>query len=269
MRGYRPTATRTPGYPEGMRQDDDDLGIEAADIDRIRRIMTELDQSDFELLDPPAGIWEGIEATISSELARRPPSRITPSSMVVEYRIDAGDVVVAVGGGWAEFARDNDASELVVPAPDRTLWSYFDRAEIRELWQLLVERVRTVQQAARIPFRCDAPHARRWFEMTVAPEADGGVRFRSVLAFEESRQPVALLEFGAQRDESARPVPLCSWCGRGQHGDRWLDVEELLRSGRLLERASLPPISYGICGACRDEMSADLLVPGEVGERLR
>ena len=249
-----------------MQQDEDDLGIGAADAGRIRHIMSELGESDFELLDPPAGIWEGIEASTASQRARRPPSRGTPSPTAVEYRIDARDVLTDVGAGWVEFARDNDAPELAAPARDRTIWSYVDRAEIRELWQLLVQRVRTLQAEARVPFRCDAPHARRWFEMTVAPEPDGAVQFRSVLLFEESRPPVALLDPHSERDADAQPVPLCSWCGRGQHGVRWLDIEELVRAGRLLEAASVPPISYGICEACREEMAADLLVPDRAGE---
>jgi hypothetical protein len=244
-----------------VQRDGDDLGIDAADIDRIRRIMSELDESDFERRDPPEEVWDGIEASISSQLARQPPFRAKPSLMVVGYRIDGSDVVTRVEEGWAEFARDNGAPELADPPFDRTLWSYIDRAEIRELWQLLVQRVRSLQKEARVPFRCDAPHAKRWFEMTIAPEADGGVQFRSVLVFEESRSPVALLDPHIERAADAPTVALCSWCGRGQHGAHWLDVEELLQAGRLLERTSMPPISYGICSACRDEMAAELLVP--------
>ena len=102
--------------------------------------------------------------------------------------------------------------------------------------------------------------------MTITPESDSRVHFRSVLAFEETRPPVSLLDIHSVRDDGLRPVPLCSWCGRGEHGSMWLDIEELVQAARLLEQASLPPISYGICGSCRDEMSADLLVPGAIGE---
>jgi len=244
-----------------VEQEENDLGIDAADLDRIRLIMSELDESDFELLDPPAAIWERIDASIASEV-RQPPSRVAPSPMVVEYRIDADDVLTDVGDGWAEFARENEAAELATPTLDRTLWSYIDRAEIKELWQLLVERVRTVQSEARVPFRCDAPHTRRWFEMTIAAEPDGSVRFRSELTFEEPRPPIALLDPHTARDPDAEPILICTWCGRGEHDAHWLEIEELLRAGRLLERTSMPSISYGICAACREAMAAELLVPG-------
>lgn len=248
-----------------MRQDDEDVGIDAADVDEIRGIISELDGSELELLDPPAEIWDGIEASVSSMRARQAPSTVSPAQLVVEYWIDAGDVLTEVREGWAEFARENWAPELAVPPSGRTLWSYIGGAEITELWQLLVQRVRTVQRPARVPFRCDAPHARRWFEMTVEPAPREGVHFRSVLVFEEARPPVALLDPDAGRDADAHPVPLCSWCGRAQHGSRWLDIEELLETGRLLEQSTPPPVAYGICAACRQEMAADLLVPEHAG----
>jgi hypothetical protein len=248
-----------------VEQQENDLGIDAADLDRIRLIMSELDQSDLELLDPPAEIWERIDASVASEV-RQPPSRVAPSPMVVEYRIDANDILTDVGDGWAEFARENEAAELATPTLDRTLWSYIDRTEIRELWQLLVDRVRNLQREARVPFRCDAPHARRWFEMAIAAEPDGSVRFRSELAFEEPRPPIALLDPETERDPDAEPIRVCSWCGRGEHDGRWLEIEELLRAGRLLERTSMPSISYGICASCRAGMAAELLVPDMAGD---
>lgn len=245
---------------------DDHEGIDAAGTARVQQTLTELEHDDLEFLTPPTAIWEGIEDSLASDRMRRPPSRVSGSTTVVEYRIDAQDRVSSVGDGWASFARENDAPELAVPASDRELWSYFDLQEIRELWQLVVGRVRATQAEAKVPLRCDAPHARRWFEMTVTPEADEGVRFRSVLAYEETRPAVALLDPHTERDTEASVVVLCSWCGRGQHGDAWLEVESLVRSVRLLERDDLPPVSHGICGSCRREMSAELLVHGAAGE---
>lgn len=248
-----------------MPRDSDNASVDASDSDRIRSILSELEEADFERLDPPADVWEGIEASINSSPAsspREPPSRHFAASTVVEYSIDANDVVTDVGRSWAEFARDNDAPELVVPPSDRTLWTYFDSDETREPWRLLVERIRALQQGAEVPLRCDAPHARRWFDMTITPETDGTVHFRCLLTFEEARPPLSLLDPSADRDEALQPVPVCSWCGRGRHGSLWLDIEELVTTARLLERMSMPPISHGICASCRDEMSAELLVPG-------
>ncbi len=252
-----------------MPRDTDDAAVDAAVTDRIRSILSDLEEADFKRVDPPASVWQGIEASVRSEsakLRREAPSRDFPASMVVEYSIDANDVVIDVGQSWADFARDNDAPELVVLPSDRTLWAYFDSDEVKELWRLLVERVRAMQQGAEVPFRCDAPDARRWFDMSITPESDGRVHFRCVLVFEEARPSVSLLDIHLERDVGLAPVPLCGWCGRAQHGSRWLDIEELVRAARLLERSSMPPISHGTCPSCREEMSAELLVPGRRGE---
>lgn len=237
---------------------------------RIRSILMKFEESDIERLDPPADLWDRIEVSIAADAAalsaRQPPFRVVPATTVLEYRIDANDYIIDIGRDWADFARNNDAPELAVPAHDRTLWSYFENEEVGDLWRLLVERVRAVRKAAEVPFRCDAPNARRWFDMTITPESAGRVLFRSVLTFEQERSPVALLDRRSQRHDRVDAVPLCGWCGRGQHGALWLELEELLQTTRLLEANLVPPVSHGICPSCREEMSAELLVPNGVGE---
>ena len=150
------------------------------------------------------------------------------------------------------------------PGPDdkRVLWESIDDDELRELWQLVVQQVRSEQSEVRVTFRCDSARARRWFEMAVSPVADGGVRFRSVLVFQEARSPVALLDPTIERDHASEPIALCSWCGRGRFDGSWLDIERLVADARLLERESLPPLTSGICGSCREQMSAELLAQG-------
>lgn len=250
-----------------MLRDMGDADIEGTFADRLRSILPELDEADFERVDPPAALWERIEVAISSGEApspKEPPSRWSAGRTMVEYWIDANDVVIGVGQSWADFARDNDAGDLAALPTGCTLWDFFDSDQVRDLWRVLAQRVRSLQKEAELPLRCDAPDFRRWFDMTVTPEPDGRLHFRCSLVFEEARPPVSLLDPRSERDAGLQPVPLCGWCGRGQHGSGWLDIEELVRVERLLERESMPPISQGICGSCREEMSAELLVPGEL-----
>ncbi len=258
-----------------MERNEDAADVDPVVVNRIGRILTEIDASDSELIDPPAGIWDDIVASIATDEAKRhtatkePPSRNRTTGTVVEYWINGDDFVIDVGQGWSQFARDNGAPGLAGSVLDRTLWTYFAHDEVRELWQLLVDRVRATRKTVRVPLRCDAVHARRWFEMTVTPEADARVHFRCALVFEESREPVALLDAGSQRDHDAEPIPVCSWCGRGRSGSTWLDIEDVVHLDRLLEHTSLPPISYGICEPCRHDMSADLLLSGGVVDENR
>ncbi len=238
-----------------MMRDTDDAGTGAAGVDRVADILSAIGSADFERFDPPGVLWGRIAASIAAE----PDSTPIGSGTVVEYSIDANDMVVTVDEDWASFARENDAVELAETAPDRTLWSYFDGDEVSDLWRLIIEQVRAKQTRAQVPLRCDAPHTRRWFEMTVTPEPDNVVHFRSVLVFEEQRSGVALLELSTERNDAAPTVPVCSWCGDGHDGSQWLQIEALVRDLRLLEDR-LPSISYGVCPTCRNRMSADLLV---------
>lgn len=239
-------------------QPGDDLGIGPAVTARLASVISRIDGVDSERLDAPDWLWDRIAASMAAEPAGGPPG----SGSVVEYSIDADDCVMDVDRDWAAFARDNGAPELVELQPARTLWSYFDGDEVRDLWRVLVERVRANQAPARVPLRCDAPHMRRWFEMTLTPEPNGVVRFRSALVFEEERDSVSFLGPQTERDAEASPVAVCSWCGHGHNGDRWVEIEDLVGELRLLE-AQMPSISYGICPACRDLMSADLLESAE------
>lgn len=241
-----------------MHSQTDDWGIDPAQKDRLASIMSQIEGIDFERYDPPADLWDKISASVAADTATMMPG----SGSIVEYSINADDIVIGVDGDWAEFARDNDGPELAELEPKRTLWSYIDGDEVRDLWRLLVERVRASQTQASVPLRCDAPDMRRWVEMTITPTADGIVHFRSLLVFEQARDEASL--FGpiseSADDSSTTTVAVCSWCGRGLHNSRWLEIEDLLRALRLLESPS-PSVTYGICTTCREVTSADLLVP--------
>ena len=228
---------------------------------RLARIVADLDEVDFEQFVPPEGMWMRIEAAVAADAST---DASTGVGDVVEYRIDGSDVVSAGGDGWSQFARDNDATELVDLDGHRTLWSYFDGDEVCELWQLLVAQVRATQTEVRVPLRCDAPDMRRWFDLTITPEAHNAVRFRSALVFEEHREEVALLGIGTPRSDRALAVALCSWCGLGHDGSRWVELDELARTLRLMEGDEAPPVSHGICPSCREQMSADVLIAAGV-----
>lgn len=228
--------------------------------DRVEDILSTLGADELELDDPPPAVWSAIESALTPD----DPSADTfgAAGTVVEYSIGPDDVVHDTGADWDRFAEENGAPEMTVLDRSRSLWSYMNSDRVREPWQLLVQRVRDRHASAKVTFRCDAPHARRWFELVVTPREDGSVRFRTTQLFEEPRDPISLLDPAIDRDPTAVPVELCAWCGRGRSGDRWLDIETLLTVDRLLEQVPPPPLAYGICGSCQRTVAADLLVGG-------
>ncbi|MEI2697733.1 MAG: hypothetical protein V9E94_05105 [Microthrixaceae bacterium] len=234
-----------------MGNDSVDLELETVQVERLELMMSRLERHDFDLVDPPERIWAGIAASIAAEPT--PPS----SGTVVEYCIDADDFVIAVDRDWNAFAQANNAPELAHQRPTQTLWSYFGSDEVRTIWQALVQHVRTSKTEARVSLRCDAPHMRRWFEMTMTPEPDNGVRFQSKLVFEESRPSLPFLSTNVERSSDWLAVPICSWCNKGEANSRWLDIEEVVQNLRLLEQP-MPSISYGICPTCQELMASEL-----------
>lgn len=243
-----------PGQAEVLRH-------AIAELDEALRSLRHLALEHTLLARAPDG---GVAPPDHHQAREEPPPARTESGPTVEYVIDADDVVVSFDGAWTAFARDNDAPELAQLSPERQLWSYFETDEVRELWQVLVARVRAEQVEARVPFRCDSPSRRRWFHMTITPGADDTVRFRSVCMFEQVRSTaVPLLDRHAERDQTTATISLCSWCGQGHDGTRWLDLEDLVREQRLLERIRVPPTSHGICPACRAAMRATLSTAGD------
>lgn len=71
----------------------DGAGIDRHEMDRVAAIVSLVDASDVERVDPPAGLWGRIAAAVAAE-----PDRVAVGAgTVVEYAIDADDVVVPAG----------------------------------------------------------------------------------------------------------------------------------------------------------------------------
>jgi hypothetical protein len=242
----------------------DDRAVELDDLPpRLSGLLAAVDGRDFERTSPPTDLWDRIAAAVNDEQAHDADhGGPTGAGSVVEYAIDADDIVVTLGEGWSEFAADNEAPELVAAPTGRTLWSQIGDPQLRDLWRTAVDRVRANEVSVSVPFRCDGPSSRRWFEMNLSPLPDGGVHFRSTLTFEMARPRVPMLERSAPRDEAAAAVAVCSCCAEGLHGETWVPVEELLSSLRLLEHAPAPSVSYGICPRCSTSLSTQFAAVG-------
>lgn len=244
----------------------DTVGVDDRPQPRLTDAIGRISAADRELVDPPADLWDRIAAAVAAEAAE-PPA--IGAGAVVEYRVDAADRMAGVGEGWADFAEHNEAPELASGARGRLLWDVMG-PELADLWRPVVERVRAEQVELTVPFRCDGPDARRWYDMTVSPGPGGEVRFRSVLAMEMSRPDLPALrrpaELGVPPACAAHDpgvVELCCWCAEARDGARWVTVEELLSSRRLLEEPLPPTVAHGICERCSLTM-AELACPAPV-----
>lgn len=177
-----------------------------------------------------------------------------PEAGAVGYRIDRQDRIQAVDPAWAAFARANGAPDLADDVLGRSLWEFITDRTTVHLYRLLLARCRTGGRIT-VPFRCDAPHRRRFMELELIPGEDDAIDLRSRLVAQEERPLVALLraEGGASPEPDATPVVMCGWCKRLPVGERWVEVEEAVEELKLFSKQGIA-LSHGICPECEAEV---------------
>lgn len=169
---------------------------------------------------------------------------------MVEYTLDANDIVVDIGGEWDEFARANRGEDVVrVRVLGRPIFDFITGSEVQQLYRSIFAKVRQKRRSLSLTFRCDAPKFRRLMACTIAPERRDCVRIEVKLISEEPREPQPILDRDMQRDRSL--VVICCICGdiKSEGGD-WVGVE--LESSRCgwLESNLVPQLSHAYCPAC-------------------
>lgn len=159
--------------------------------------------------------------------------------MISSYRIDQDDLITVVSDGWQEFAYANGAPELSRSALGRPLWDFIAGRQTREVYQIIIDRVRSGVGPLAVPFRCDSPDVRRFMRLDLSPTEGGGVEFVAETLREERRDPVTLFDVDAER--GGEMVTVCSWCKQVKvESDSWLEVEAAVERLDLLGRLRDP-----------------------------
>ncbi len=168
---------------------------------------------------------------------------------ICAYTVDADNVLIAVGGSWDRFARENGASELAEPAPlGRPLFEFIADRTTSQLYHQVLAQVRARKERQAFDIRCDSPRMRRFLRLTFVPAPLRAVAVESELLREEPRAAVALLVRGGAR--SSEVLESCSWCERVSVEGEWYDIEEAVARLRSFENDDLPALSHGICDDC-------------------
>ena len=185
------------------------------------------------------------------------------------YLIDSQDRFVEVDENWLRFAQENGARHLArrEAVLGRPLWDFIVGQETRHIYELMLAKVRMLQVTLQVPFRCDSPGCRRFMEMQISPEAQGGVRFTTWIVRLEHRAPVGLLE--ASEDRSSEFITICSWCKKVQIAPgTWAEVEEAVRALDLFASPRLPQLTHGMCPSCKEFYMQQLAeLDQQVGKR--
>ncbi|MCM2258752.1 MAG: hypothetical protein NDJ94_24220 [Vicinamibacteria bacterium] len=170
--------------------------------------------------------------------------------MILVYSVDGADRITDITGPWDEFAAANGAPGLTAATQrGKSLPELVTGVEMQLLTTMLLRRARG-GTPLRLPFRCDAPDERRFLEMHLQGQGNGGVQIESRLLRAESRLAVALLEDHVPRTDEV--VYVCSWCKRARlPRQEWVEIEAAVEELRLFGPGPLPQVSHGICPACR------------------
>ena len=173
------------------------------------------------------------------------------SNPSVVYRVDATDRIVAVNDEWRAFAEANDSAGLADPLGE-SLWQHIGDQGSRDLYTLLLTSIRVSGRSVTYPYRCDSPTLRRLMEMSVFPVDDGALDFSSRVVSTEPL-PHAVM-FGQSLPYSIGRVDVCGNCRKVRDRDRWSDVIDLFRRGRITARRNTFTAMYRICPDCHDSL---------------
>lgn len=182
------------------------------------------------------------------------------TSPSIVYRIDGHDRIVSVGGPWDAFADENGgegaARSRVI---GRNLFDFITDPTTQQLYRQMLTQARAGRDL-QFSYRCDSPDTRRLMEMQMRLVDDAGsVEFRSTPLEEQPRAPVHLAQAdGATDGEPEALQRSCGWCNRLDVNGEWLEIEEAVTRLRLMERATPPAVTHGMCEDCLARMLAEL-----------
>lgn len=167
----------------------------------------------------------------------------------MRYRINVRDEIVFVDEAWEALASALPAADVRPGAvTGRVLWEFIGDGVTRALYEQLLARVRA-GRTAQFNLRCDSATYRRLVRMTVAPDTDGCVDFRTETLEVREREPIPLLSPDVPRSDAF--VRACGWCNRIDVGtDDWIEVEDAVVRLRLFEQEAVPHLSHGVCESC-------------------
>lgn len=175
----------------------------------------------------------------------------------VTYAVDADDRVVYVNHDWQTFGRANGAPDSLLGEAvlGRSLWEFIHDAETRHLHTVLLGKVRrSAAPLFGLPFRCDAPHLRRYMRMDLIARGQGEVEYRCSIERVEQRPAIASIT----APDGAEFLRMCSWCKKVHAGSTsWLEIEDAIAALGLFDAAALPAISHTMCDACLAALNDD------------
>lgn len=170
------------------------------------------------------------------------------------YRIDAANRITDLGEEWTAFAKANAGFALIPSNVIGTpIGSWISDPTTREVYDVLIARIRDRRETLSFRLRCDAPGFRRLLQMQMAVLGEGQVEFRTSLVEAQPRTAMSLMDATLLRSEAQ--VKICGWCMRlPDETGRWMEIEAAVHALRLFEGLPVPRLSHTMCPDCFTSM---------------
>ncbi len=173
------------------------------------------------------------------------------TNRIFSHTVDTRGIIVSVSENWQSFAEENFGANTCLPEKiiGTPLLDHISDLETKNLYEIIIQKVRKFKQKATFSFRCDSPNERRFLKLSVIPLEAGFVEFKSEIVKTESRESVDLLKPDIER--SAGFIRICSMCKKIAISEtEWEEVEVAVEGLKLFEKTKLPQFTHGICQPC-------------------
>lgn len=167
------------------------------------------------------------------------------------FTIDAADRLSFVNPAWREFLAPMASDPA--QALGRPIWERIPGGVVRQLWELLYNRVRAIGGGVFVPMRVDSADERRLIDIELQPLGDGSIRHICEPVWRERRPAVALLDPAYPRDQ--RVLRSCAWCQRIQvRLGVWEEIEQAQQTLAIPADATLPSLAAVACTSCKQSL---------------
>lgn len=162
----------------------------------------------------------------------------------------SGDIV-DVSETWLSFARDNGWDIDTKNVVGHHWTEYVKCAEVRKLYEQLMDHVRSTGQPARLHYRCDSPEQKRFHQMKIAWDRRRSVyEFRNrILETEDLKNKINLTAAQGGAEDDA--FDMCSWCKKVKTPDgEWVNIEDMLATLEAQGQEFTGEVNHDACPDC-------------------
>lgn len=170
-------------------------------------------------------------------------------------------VLVAVGGEWSRFARENGVT-CIDPGSvvGRWLFDFVHGANVCQFYRDLCEGVHRRATSVEFAFRCDSPNRKRFMRMRISRLNDSLLQFTSWVGHEEDAKnpPLPVYTPADFDDAGVALTSICSMCKKIEcEAGEWIDIDVAAASIDFMSGGG-PRLSHGLCPICFAEAMAAL-----------